>query len=101
MHVADWIVKEREYLNDMARKEEKVRTQRKGWDVWTAHVGLLTLWTGVMLLSVMAACVVLRHHLFIWTVFSPKFLFAMAWGGVWHLSITLGVGAGIWGVGMW
>lgn len=52
-----------------------------------SHVGLLTLFTGAMLLSVMAACTALRTHLFIWTVFSPKYLFAMAWGlrGIWVL----------------
>ncbi|EXJ72454.1 uncharacterized protein A1O5_04958 [Cladophialophora psammophila CBS 110553] len=30
-------------------------------------------------LSVMVACMVLREHLFIWTVFSPKYLYTAAW----------------------
>lgn len=30
-------------------------------------------------LAVMMACAALRSHLFIWTVFSPKYLYAMAW----------------------
>jgi ethanolaminephosphotransferase len=43
------------------------------------HFALLTLFTTFSTLSVMAACTVLREHLFIWTVFSPKFLFTIAW----------------------
>lgn len=101
LHVADWVVKEREYLNEMARKEEKGRENRKDAGVWKRHVGLLTLWTGVMLCSVMAACTALRTHLFIWTVFSPKYLFAMAWGVAWHLWITVGLGGMVWWMGTW
>ena len=43
------------------------------------HFALLTLFTTFSTLSVMVACTVLREHLFIWTVFSPKFLFTIAW----------------------
>jgi ethanolamine phosphate transferase 2 subunit G len=43
------------------------------------HFALLTLFTAFSTLSVMVACTVLREHLFIWTVFSPKFLFTIAW----------------------
>ncbi|KAL6704584.1 major facilitator superfamily transporter protein [Coniothyrium glycines] len=101
LHVADWIAIEREHLNQMARKEEKGRENRKGWGVWIDHVTLLTLWTGVMLLSVMAACTALRQHLFIWTVFSPKYLFAMAWGLAWHFGVTIGLGSLLWWTGTW
>ena len=72
-----------------------------GWEKWEDHVGLLTLWTGTMLVSVMLACMVLRQHLFVWTVFSPKFLYAMAWGVAWMWGVTVGVGAVVWGAGMW
>ena len=101
LHVADWVAKEREYLNEMARKEEKGRQSRRDGGEWGRHVALLTLWTGVMLASVMAACTVLRQHLFIWTVFSPKFLFAMAWGVAWHLGVTVGLGGLVWWFGTW
>jgi ethanolaminephosphotransferase len=101
LHVADWVAQEREYLSDMARKEEGKRKARGGWEVWKGHVGLLTLWTGVMLASVMLACTVLRQHLFIWTVFSPKYLFAMAWGLAAHLGVSVGVGGLVWWVGSW
>lgn len=101
LHVADWVAREREYLNEMAKKEEKSRKDRKSWDVWIQHAALFTLWTGIMLASVMAACTALRQHLFIWTVFSPKYLFAMAWGVAWHLGVTLGLGSLVWMIGMW
>ncbi|KAJ4367042.1 major facilitator super transporter protein [Neocucurbitaria cava] len=52
LHVADWVAKEREYLNQMARKEEERRDSRRDGGaakVWGAHVALLTFWTGVSL----------------------------------------------------
>jgi ethanolaminephosphotransferase len=50
----------------------------KRWSLFE-HFALLTLFTAFSTLSVMVACMVLREHLFIWTVFSPKFLFTIAW----------------------
>ncbi|KAH7386805.1 alkaline-phosphatase-like protein [Phaeosphaeria sp. MPI-PUGE-AT-0046c] len=101
LHKADWIAQEHEYLNEMARKEEKSREQRGGKGVWVEHLAVLTFWTGGMLVSVMVACAALRQHLFIWTVFSPKFLFAMAWGVAWHLGISAGLGGLVWWAGSW
>ncbi|KAH5565815.1 GPI ethanolamine phosphate transferase 2 [Parastagonospora nodorum] len=101
LHKADWIAQEHNFLNDMARKEEKSRDDRKDKRAWVGHASLLTFWTGVMLTSVMVACTALRQHLFIWTVFSPKFLFAMAWGLAWHLGVTIGLGGFAWWVGTW
>ena len=69
--------------------------------MWTDHVTRLTLFTGVMLASVMASCTALRTHLFIWTVFSPKYLFAMAWGTAWHLGVTVGLGGLVQWLGVW
>ncbi|KAL8897112.1 MAG: hypothetical protein Q9192_002743 [Flavoplaca navasiana] len=40
-------------------------------------------------MSVMLACTSLRTHLFIWTVFSPKYLFTMAWSLGQHLCISV------------
>ncbi|KAF2823709.1 alkaline phosphatase-like protein [Ophiobolus disseminans] len=101
LHVADWVAQEHNYLNNMARKEEKNREDRKGRRAWGEHVALLTFWTGIMLCGVMAACTALRQHLFIWTVFSPKFLFAMAWGVACHFGVTVGLGGLVWWVGGW
>lgn len=44
-------------------------------------------------LSVMVACTALRTHLFIWTVFSPKYIYTMIWSVLHHLVINLGWGA--------
>jgi ethanolaminephosphotransferase len=60
------------------------------------HATVLTLFTSTSLLAVMVACTVLRTHLFIWTVFSPKYLYAMSWTMAYHLIVSLGLGGGIW-----
>lgn len=48
----------------------------------------------VTMLFIMVACVMLRTHLFIWTVFSPKFLFAVSWCILQHVVVD-GIFAGI------
>lgn len=101
LHKADWIAEEHEHLNEMARKEQVDRESRGRKGRWVDHVAVLTFWTAGMLGSVMVACTALRQHLFIWTVFSPKFLFAMAWGVAWHLGISVGLGGLVWWVGGW
>jgi ethanolaminephosphotransferase len=101
LHKADWIAQEHNYLNELARKEEQSREDRKDQKAWMEHLALLTFWTGIMLVSVMAACTALKQHLFIWTVFSPKYLFAMAWGLAWHLGISAGLGGLTWWLGTW
>ncbi|KAI0808470.1 alkaline-phosphatase-like protein [Xylaria sp. FL0064] len=60
--------------------------------VFTQHASLLTLYTAASLGSVMAACTALRTHLFIWTVFSPKYLYSMAWSLGQHLVVNIGIG---------
>jgi ethanolamine phosphate transferase 2 subunit G len=62
------------------------------------HIALLTLFTSTSLLAIMVACTLLRTHLFIWTVFSPKYLFAMAWTLAFHFFISIGVGGALWWV---
>ncbi|OJJ69254.1 hypothetical protein ASPBRDRAFT_132259 [Aspergillus brasiliensis CBS 101740] len=54
-----------------------------------SHMAVLTFHMAVTLMSVMAACTILRSHLFIWTVFSPKYLYAMAWTIFNHLAVNL------------
>ncbi|TRX91324.1 hypothetical protein FHL15_007746 [Xylaria flabelliformis] len=61
-------------------------------DIFIQHASLLTLYVAVSLGSVMAACTALRTHLFIWTVFSPKYLYSMAWSLGQHLVINMGLG---------
>ncbi|KAK7751347.1 major facilitator superfamily transporter protein [Diatrype stigma] len=62
------------------------------WNVWKQHVGLLTVFTAASLVAVMAACTALRTHLFIWTVFSPKYLYSMAWSLGVHLGVNIALG---------
>src|SRR5438876_9881247 len=53
------------------------------------HVAFLSFFVATSLLFVMAACTVLRAHLFIWTVFSPKYLYSMVWSVAQHLCINI------------
>lgn len=59
---------------------------------FTRHASLLTLYVAFSLGSVMVACTALRTHLFIWTVFSPKYLYSIAWSLGQHLVINIGFG---------
>ncbi len=65
---------------------------RRPREDWIRHVALLTTFTASNALFVMLACTALRAHLFIWTVFSPKYLYTMAWTMGQHLCINLGLG---------
>ncbi|KAE8145550.1 alkaline phosphatase-like protein [Aspergillus avenaceus] len=62
---------------------------RQSWKKTEIHVLILTFHTAAMLMSVMAACTVLRTHLFIWTVFSPKYLFSIAWAIFNHTVVNV------------
>lgn len=63
------------------------------------HLSLLSMFVSSSLLSVMLACTVLRTHLFIWTVFSPKYLYSMAWSMGHHLCISMGYGTLLFWIG--
>ncbi|KAM4062216.1 type I phosphodiesterase / nucleotide pyrophosphatase [Hirsutella rhossiliensis] len=70
-----------------------LRKCRKGQaHVFRHHLTLLTLFTTASAAFVMAACTALRTHLFIWTVFSPKYLYCMAWSLGQHLAVNVGLG---------
>ncbi|CAI7591340.1 unnamed protein product [Penicillium manginii] len=56
---------------------------------------LFTFQVAASLLSVMAACTALRTHLFIWTVFSPKYLYSMAWATANHVAVNILGGIGL------
>ena len=62
---------------------------RGRFDAWIQHLSLLTAFVAGSVLFVMMACTALRTHLFIWTVFSPKYLFSMAWSIGQHLCINV------------
>ena len=73
-----WWVSASRLLRSSQNQEEK-----------EAHVTILTLHMATMLISVMAACTTLRTHLFIWTVFSPKYLYTMAWALINHIVVNV------------
>ncbi|KFY48013.1 hypothetical protein V495_01682 [Pseudogymnoascus sp. VKM F-4514 (FW-929)] len=57
------------------------------------YIALQTVFAAAGLVFVMAACTELRTHLFIWTVFSPKYLYSMAWSIGQHLGMNIGLGS--------
>ncbi|APA15371.1 hypothetical protein sscle_14g101410 [Sclerotinia sclerotiorum 1980 UF-70] len=75
----------------------KDRVMRK--NVWGNHISLLTIFFASSLTATMMACTILRTHLFIWTVFSPKFLYTMAWSVGMHLGGSVLLGGGLWWLG--
>ncbi|KAK8902695.1 hypothetical protein QC760_009184 [Botrytis cinerea] len=68
-------------------------------NVWGNHITLLAIFIASSLTATMIACTILRTHLFIWTVFSPKFLYTMAWSAGMHLGGNVLVGGGLWSLG--
>ncbi|CAI4211447.1 unnamed protein product [Parascedosporium putredinis] len=59
----------------------------------TRYLAFLTAFVSWSVLFVMVACTVLRTHLFIWTVFSPKYLYCIAWGLGQHLGVNVTLGS--------
>jgi ethanolaminephosphotransferase len=82
-------------LHDKGIKE----STKGGRNVWKQHISLLTLFVAISLVGVMVACTVLRTHLFIWTVFSPKYLYSMAWTFGQHLLTNVGLGGSLFWLG--
>ncbi|KAK6210236.1 GPI ethanolamine phosphate transferase [Colletotrichum tabaci] len=71
-----------QYRNRRAGSDE-------GRDVFLRHVGHMTLFTACSVAFIMVACEALRTHLFVWTVFSPKYLYCMAWSIGQHLVVNI------------
>lgn len=89
-----WIDGERAKLqNDTLQTLMGPEKTPKQENTWSIYVSLMTTFISASLLAVMAACTALRTHLFIWTVFSPKYLYAMAWSIGWHLIVNVGFGS--------
>lgn len=95
----NWIQEERAMLREQANGDaapgvklvhDESRVLRNA--VWIEHITVLTIFVASSLLAVMVACTALRTHLFIWTVFSPKYLYAMAWSVGWHWGVSIGIG---------
>ncbi|KAF2172754.1 hypothetical protein M409DRAFT_62460 [Zasmidium cellare ATCC 36951] len=96
-----WIDNERSKLHsetlqammgpEKSREAQSQADERSGG--WSLYISCMTAFISAGLLAVMAACTALRTHLFIWTVFSPKYLYAMAWAVGWHLLFNIGFGS--------
>ncbi|KAH6841078.1 alkaline-phosphatase-like protein [Chaetomium sp. MPI-CAGE-AT-0009] len=68
--------------------------------LWKAHVAVLTVFVAGSVVAVMAACSALRTHLFVWTVFSPKYLYCVAWSLGQHLLVNVVVGGVVYWLGV-
>ncbi|KAK5723061.1 major facilitator superfamily transporter protein [Elasticomyces elasticus] len=89
-----WVRDEREALRREAKLEHV--SSAGGIDLpnhWLVYCASMTTFVATSLLAVMVACTALRTHLFIWTVFSPKYLYAMAWCIGWHIMVNIGFGS--------
>ncbi|KAK4165415.1 GPI ethanolamine phosphate transferase 2 [Cladorrhinum sp. PSN259] len=76
------------------REELRVKAKKGKINLWKGHVAVLTVFVAGSVVAVMAACAVLRTHLFIWTVFSPKYLYVVAWSLGQHLVVNV-LGGGL------
>jgi ethanolamine phosphate transferase 2 subunit G len=65
-------------------------------DSYLTYFSIATLFTSGSLLAVQIACTAMRTHLFIWTVFSPKYLYSMAWTLGFHFLVNLGLNGSLW-----
>ena len=69
------------------------------WDAWYFYAGSLTVFSSLTAAASMVACILLRHHLFVWTVFSPKYLYVIAWSLPMHIGINLGLSSFVYWLG--
>lgn len=65
-----------------------IRGQRGKFRYSKSFFLLSTIFVANATLFVMLACTALRAHLFVWTVFSPKFLYIIAWVIGQHLCVN-------------
>ncbi|KAG7290298.1 hypothetical protein NEMBOFW57_000297 [Staphylotrichum longicolle] len=86
----------------LLRKREMMDDGKGGGArLWKGHVAVLTVFAAGSVVGVMAACTVLRTHLFVWTVFSPKYLYCVAWSVGQHLVVDVVVGGAVYWLGVW
>ena len=67
--------------------------QDGAWGAYVQQIAVLDLFTSAASACVMLACILFRSHLFVWTVFSPKYLYGVAWTFGHHLLTNVVVGA--------
>ncbi|KAK2074358.1 hypothetical protein P8C59_008572 [Phyllachora maydis] len=69
------------------------------WATLKGHIAIMTIFTTASIAAVMTACTALRTHLFVWTVFSPKYLYCVAWSLGQHLLVNVGIGGALYWLG--
>ncbi|KAG0289074.1 major facilitator super transporter protein [Linnemannia gamsii] len=80
-------------------REPVLFKQRLGHTRMVEHLTVTSMFFGMTLYVLSIAAIILRHHLFIWTVFSPKVLYQFAWTVLFQALVqVLIVGGGIWSV---
>ena len=72
---------ERDILSQGAQGNHHGRSAFPGW-LWAT-----SLLHGIVIVFLVGSCIILRTHLFIWTVFSPKFLFQAVWLALAHILV--------------
>ncbi|KAK8061189.1 gpi ethanolamine phosphate transferase 2 [Apiospora hydei] len=80
-------------------EKQQGNTSGGGGVYYHQHIALWTVFITASLGFVMAACTALRTHLFIWTVFSPKYLYSMGWSLGQHLLVNVGMGGVLYWLG--
>lgn len=90
-----------ESLSKESNKEALERRNTNSLDPLRQFITSQTLFASNSVMSVMVACLILRTHLFIWTVFSPKYLYVMAWSIGQHLCINIGLGSLLYWIETW
>ncbi|KAG5982212.1 hypothetical protein E4U55_002195 [Claviceps digitariae] len=85
--------------NLLLLQQQRKQRQAPSRPTLQLHFVLLTFFATASTASVMAACAALRTHLFIWTVFSPKYLYCAAWSLAQHLAINMGLGSLLFALG--
>lgn len=77
--------------SQVPKATNKVETPQSGGMAWWFLE--TSLFHGIVIVFLVGGCIILRTHLFIWTVFSPKFLFQTVWVGLAHILVEGLVGA--------
>jgi ethanolaminephosphotransferase len=65
------------------------------WRDWFSHLVIQSTLFSVALALLSISVTVLREHLFIWTVFSPKYLYQIAWICLYHWLLQVVIGTAV------
>ncbi|KAF9154738.1 major facilitator super transporter protein [Linnemannia schmuckeri] len=90
--------REREVTQDPCVLQESTLFKRRlSRTRMVEHLIVTSVFFGITLYALSIAAIILRHHLFIWTVFSPKVLYQFAWTVLFQAVVqVVFVGGGIW-----